>query len=322
MKKSKLLLLLLIIPTSCVNFKPYVFSEAYLNPSSLTEVNYENLNFSYALFNQYASGISYKFRINFSTYHPDIDFTLGQLLNGSLTFFNNWTTKTATYIEGVPDATYTSRLNTILFGRQFNRTTKKADTNDFVIIRRRAAAQSLNYEIIMESRISYSVNIGSVYQAFVNNPGSGFEQYYKYIKFYDANDVLLQSVLLDQDASNVQRNSLYNLSTIITGVRKFSLTYQWVDIPPFGTITPDLNIYEFNIFTQNQEIYIPDNADGDLFGFEFVAVEWWNFLGHAQNFLWWVINKSPISPVFVWIDTYIITWFEGFFNFMEELFNL
>jgi hypothetical protein len=79
---------------------------------------------------------------------------------------------------------------------------------------------------------------------------------------------------------------------------------------------------EFNLFTQNQEIAIPDDPSGDLFGFEFVAVEWWNFLGHLQNFAWWIVNRSPVRFVFEFIDTYIITWISGLITLLTGVFNL
>jgi hypothetical protein len=322
--KSKLILsgLFLTGAVSCASFKPFVLTDAFINPQSTTEVTYEDLNFSYALFNQYASGLSYKFRIDYSTYHASINNSISIADNIGFTTFSNWSTPTGTFIEGVPDASFTTRLNRILFGRQFDDTTKKSLTNHFLNITRRSAANTVNYSVIVESRISYSVNIGSVYQAFRHSPGLGIDQYAKYILFYDKDDNILQTVLLDTDRTNVNRNYLYNLSTVITNVRKFELLYAWVDFPPFATADADLLIYEFNIFTQNQEIKIPDDAGGDRFGFEFVAVEWWDILGHLQNFAWWIVNQSPVAPVFEWIEDYVITWVSGLITFITGVFRL
>jgi hypothetical protein len=98
---------------------------------------------------------------------------------------------------------------------------------------------------------------------------------------------------------------------------------RWVDIPPYVATADNYIVFkEFNLFTQNQEIAIPDDPSGDLFGFEFVAVEWWNFLGHLQNFAWWIVNRSPVRFVFEFIDTYIITWISGLITLLTGVFNL
>jgi hypothetical protein len=148
------------------------------------------------------------------------------------------------------------------------------------------------------------------------------DQYFKFIEFYNSNDILLQTYLLDQDRTNINRNYLYSLASITTNVKSFNLKLQWVDTPPQATSNALIFIGEFNLFTQSQEISIPDDTDGNVFGFEFVAVEWWNFLGHLQNFAWWIVNKSPISPLFVWIDEYVITWISGLITFITGVFDL
>jgi len=324
LKKNKLILSGLFLTTaiSCSAYRPFVLTDAYIFPVITTEVDYEDINWSYALFNQYASGLTYKFRVNFSNYNLAIDNSIAILYDGITTPFTNWTTKTATFIEGSPDATFRTKLNNILFGRQFDLGSKKAITTDYLNITRRSLAFTVNYEVIIESAISYSVNIGSVYQAFRSTPNS-FDQYYKFINFYDVNNNLLQSVFLDNDRTNINRNYVSDLGTIITNVRKFSLVFQWVDLPPFNTGgDADILMHEFNIFTQNQEISIPDDASGDRFGFSFVAVEWWNFLGHLQNFAWWIVNQSPVAPIFEWLDTYIIRWIVGLVDIIVGVFRL
>jgi hypothetical protein len=140
--------------------------------------------------------------------------------------------------------------------------------------------------------------------------------------FYDKNNNMLQQILLDQDRTGNARDRVYDLSTIITGVNRFDFQLQWIDTPPFVTTDSGSVIYELNLFTQNQEISIPDDATGDLFGFEFVAVEWWNILGHLQNFAWWIINQSPLRPLFEWLDTYIISWIRSFIDILTGVFNL
>lgn len=150
----------------------------------------------------------------------------------------------------------------------------------------------------------------------------GVNNFYKYLDFYNTRDELLQTYLLDTDITGTVRNYVYDLSTILTNVNRFRLKFQWVDTPPFATSDTYIYVAEFNLFTQDQEINIPDDAEGDLFGFEYVAVEWWDILGHLQNFLWWIVNQSPIAPVFEWIDTYIISWIVGLVDIIVGVFAL
>jgi hypothetical protein len=144
-----------------------------------------------------------------------------------------------------------------------------------------------------------------------------------YLQFFNENDEVLQQLDITGSRANfTQYNELFNLGTILTGVRSFTIWVQGVDIPPLTNSELSIDLNEFNLFTQDQEIRIPNDITGDVFGFEFVAVEWWDILGHLQNFAWWIVNKSPISPIFVWIDTYIITWISGLITFVTGVFNL
>jgi hypothetical protein len=145
-----------------------------------------------------------------------------------------------------------------------------------------------------------------------------------FISFYNKDDLLLQTVLLRTSSGIAPAilSDVYNLSTVITNVNRFDFKIQMIDIPPYTSDFSNYYIFEFNLFTQNQEISIPDDAGGDRFGFEFVAVEWWNILGHLQNFIWWIINQSPIAPVFEWIEDYVITWVSGLITFITGVFRL
>jgi hypothetical protein len=329
LKKNKLILsgLFLTSAISCSAYRPIVLN-AYLNPESTTEVSYDDINWSYALFNQYASGLSYTFRLNYSAITP-ADYPLVnssiRFVNAGLPtiFFQAWDIQTTTYSEAKLNAANTQRLNQIFFDRDFNRTTKKAAYNSFLTLYRYAAFDVVNFEIIIDSRISYRVNVGSAFMAFENNYfGGGVNNFYNYIDFYNTRDELLQTYLLTTDITNTIRNYKYDLSTILTNVNRFRLKFQWVDVPPFATSDTFIYITEFNLFTQGQEINIPDEAEGNLFGFEFVAVEWWDILGHLQNFAWWIVNQSPLRPLFEWLDTYIISWIRSFIDILTGVFNL
>jgi hypothetical protein len=324
--KNKIILSGLFLTTaiSCSNFRPIVLN-AFLDPESTTEVTYDDINWAYALFNQYSSGLTYDLRIDYSTLDGQITGNSIRLFdNGVQTFFNDWDTITSTFslAENI-DPFWKNAFNRILFDRIFDRTTKKAvQSNSYIQFLKWPNHDSVNITITMRSNIKYKVNIGSVFQAFKSVKGPMTESYFKYITFYNDNNKL-QSFLLDTDNTFTDRNYLYDLSTILTNVNRFELQYQFLDIPPFETSGFGVvEIWEFNLFTQQQEISIPDDTSGDIFGFEFVAVEWWDFLGHLQNFAWWIVNKSPISPLFEWIDTYVITWISGLITFLTGVFNL
>ena len=327
--KNKVILsgLFLTGAISCSSFKPFILTDAFLYPETITEVSYKDLNWSYALFNQYASGLSYTLRLDYSTIspaaYPIIDQAVQFYNAGVLVYFDDWDIQTPNYSEAKLDSVFTKKLNDIFFDREFDETTGKALYNDFLILVRQAALNIVNFEIIIDSKISYRVNVGAAFMAFQNlSPAGGVDQYYKYIDFYNTRDELLQTFLLDQDRTSLYKNYYYELSTILTNVNRFRLKFQWVDIPPFATSDFVSYISEFALFTQGQEINIPDEVDGDRFGFEFVAVEWWDILGHLQNFAWWIVNQSPIAPVFEWLDTYIISWISGLITFITGVFRL
>jgi len=325
--KNKIILtgLFLTSAISCSNFKPVVFTEAYLNPLTTTNVTIADLNFQYALFNQYASGLSYKFRMEYSVLGGD-NLNLGILanVNGGSFFFNSWDIVTSSFAEAELDSTWRQRLNTILFNRQFVTSTGLADQNDRLQLFKQST-QTVNYAIKIRSQITYNVDVGALFLAFYSQQNIGIDQFEMFINFYNRNDQLLNTIRFDTDRTATVRNRLYDLPKVITGVAGFELWFNWLDIPPFQT-APDFNnviqLFEFNLFTNQQEIKIPDDPSGDIFGFEFVAVEWWDILGHLQNFAWWIVNKSPISPLFEWIDDYVITWVSGLITFITGIFRL
>jgi hypothetical protein len=326
LKKNKIILSSLILTgvISCSAYRPLVFTDAYLNPESTTEVDYDDLNFSYSLFNQYASGLSYEIVMNYPT---PFTFVLNNSIyyvdaNGNYIAFTEWDTVGATQATAILSPLWESRLKQVFFDRSFDRTTKKANLLPRLELYRRAF-DFVSFEINIISKINYNVNIGSLFMAFRSrNLASSLDAFNMFITFYDRNDNVLQLVLLDTDTTDIYRNREYGLSTIITNVRSFKLEYQWIDIPPFSTGNVIFEIHELNLFTQQSEISIPNDVEGNLFGFEFVAVEWWNILGHLQNFAWWIINQSPLRPLFEWLDTYIISWIRSFIDILTGVFNL
>ena len=311
---------------SCSNFRPYVFTEAYINPQTTTVVTYENINWSYALFNQYGSGLSYGLRMNFDAYNVNqTNFALRYQQDAAVSFlFNEWDIITATYVEATElSPTWRQRFNTIFFDRSFDRTNKKPTFYPHIRFDKNPILNSVNLELIIKSKISYNVNIGSVYNGFYPVPVN-IDKIESWISFFNKDNQLLQTILLDTETvvSGVLQSDLYNLSTVITNVNRFDFKVQMIDTPPYTANFSNYYFFEFNIFTQNQEIEIPDDTSGDRFGFEFVAVEWWDILGHLQNFIWWIVNKSPVAPVFEFIDEYVITWISGLIDLITGVFNL
>jgi len=322
LKKHKIIYTtFLLTAISCSNFRPYVLTNAYLNPETTTEVNYDDINWSYSLFNQFASGLNYSITLSYSTLRNKlINEGIYYFENGVYYAFTEWDLVQSTVAYAYElSPLWKSRFNKVFFDRKFDKTTKKSVDDPRLEFLKWGNEDTVNFVINIESSISYSVNIGSVFMAFQS---AATVDYYKYLTFYNKSNILLQTFLLDTDVSSIKRNYIYELSTIVTNVNRFDLDLQWVDTPPFTTGNSYIIISEFNLFTQNQEIDIPDDTDGNVFGFEFVAVEWWNILGHLQNFAWWIVNKSPISPLFVWIDEYVITWISGLITFLTGVFNL
>lgn len=325
--KNKIILTGLFLTTaiSCSAYRPIVLTDAYLDAVPTT-VTYDDLNFNYALFNQFASGLSYTFRLEYSSAGAGFDArALGIFVSG-FGYFTNWTTVTTSFSEGECSGACRSAMNQVLFNRQFDPVTKKALQDRIIIFTKYGndvgvQNDTVNFIIKVKSAISYSVSVGSVYLSQKAFKNANVDQYYILMSFYNDTQ-LLNNYYLNSNVTNTQIDVSYNLANILTNVNSFDLFFQWVDFPPFASSASQVEVYEFNLFTQNQEIAIPDDVSGDRFGFEFVAVEWWNILGHLQNFAWWIVNKSPIAPVFEWLDTYVLTWINGLITFVTGVFNL
>lgn len=326
--KNKLILSGLILTgvVSCASFKPLVLTEAYLNPATTTAVTYDDINFQNALFNQFASQLSFTLRVNYSSAAAGALFRSLGVFISYFGYFNNWTTITSTFSEGECAGACKAGLTKSLFNREFDTTTGKATSSTGVIILTKfgndtGPNDTVNLEIKVKSLITYNVNVGAVYLASKTFVNGNINNFYTWITFYKDGETL-NTFLLNQNTSNVQIDILYDLANVLTGIDAFDLWIQWVDSPPFATAASQTELIEFNLFTQGSEIRIPDDASGEVFGFKFVAVEWWDILGHLQNFAWWIVNKSPISPLFIWIDTYIISWISGLITFITGVFDL
>jgi len=243
-------------------------------------------------------------------------------------FFNSWTTIGSTFAEAELDSVWRTRINTALFDRQFNRTTKFPLTAPEIAFRKISvgnSADNVSLEIIVKSKISYKVNIGSMYMSYVSNGPSNITSFETFVRFFNSNDIQLNQFRIINNPTTIitDYHEIYNLGTIVSNVNRFDLVFRWVDIPPYATNADAfIAIREMNLFTQGQEISIPDDVEGDRFGFSFVAVEWWDILGHLQNFAWWIVNRSPIAPVFEWLEDYVITWVSGLITFITGVFRL
>lgn len=324
MKNKKIIysVLFLTSAVSCANFKPVIFTNAFLFPESFSTVTYDDINWSYALFNQYASGLSYELELNYSNYNLNqVNQSIAAVQPSGTNYFSNWDTVTSTKATASLDGTWTKRFNNILFNRNYDRTTKQITTSDRIeFVKWPLDSVSISFNIY--SKIAFNINVGSVFTSFYNSIGASMAAFEYYLFFYNDDQVLQGYRLHDTNLFGSKVDRLYDLSTVTTGVNRFRIIIEFTDIPPYTTEFSNWGIYEFNLFTSNSEVAIPSDAEGDVFGFKFIAVEWWNLLGHLQNFAWWIVNKSPISPLFVWIDTYIITWVSGLITFITGVFNL
>jgi len=322
--KSKFILSALFLTTaiSCSSYKPFVLSEAYISVKSrTTNITQDQLNFQRALFNQYASGLDFTIRLEYSNFYTNnVNLGLVYLPSaGSSIAFNQWDIVTGTFAEANLTGIWKQRFIEVLFGRNFDAVTKLPSTYP-TMYARKWNLDSVNWIFKIKSKVNYNLNIGGVYLNYGSGINASINEFYIFMDFFNSNNQLLNRVLLDTDRSG--SSTFYDIGNVVTDVNRFDLYFQMVDTPPFAGSVSDIYFNEYNLFTQGSDIKIPNDVGGDRFGFTFVAVEWWDILGHLQNFAWWIVNKSPISPIFVWIDTYIITWISGLITFVTGVFNL
>lgn len=319
MKKNKLLALSLIATlTGC--YRPLIFTDAAIYPTPVSATR-NDFNWSYGLFNQFASNLQYSFRLDYSVLSTTYLTTAIRMIVGGTTYnYGTWPVVTSSYAEsGTLDSTWSQRLSTILFNRDFDASNKALNT-DRLSLRKSAVTGDgdVNLTITIKSRVNYAVNVGTILLASQLVTTTGLDNFGLRTIFYN-DTTILQDAIMYTSTTMGSDTRKWDLGTILTNVNNFDLIVSLTDIPPTTGATIEMTIFEYNLFALT-EVVIEEGETNDLWGWEYEVVEWYNILGHFKNIGWWLINQSPISPIFVWIDTYIITWISAFFNILEDLF--
>jgi hypothetical protein len=243
------------------------------------------------------------------------------MIVGGVTYtYGTWPTVTSSFAEsGTLDAVWSQRLSTILFNRDFDASNKALNTDRLSLRKVSISGDSdVNLTITIKSRVNYSVNVGSMLIASQLVTTTGLDNFGMRTIFYNGSTIL-QDAILYTSTTMATDTRKWDLGTILTGVNNFDLIISFTDIPPTATGTTEMTLFEYNLFALS-EVYVESGETDDLWGWEYEVVEWWNILGHFKNLGWWLINESPISPIFEWIDTYILTWIIGFFNILGDIF--
>jgi hypothetical protein len=303
------------------SYRPLVITHASLYPTP-TLATRNDFNWSYALFNQYASSLEYSFRLDFSSFSTSyLSSAIRMVVGGTTYSYGTWPTVGTGFAEsGILPDVWAQRLKTILFNRQFD-TLNKATSTDRLILRKPFVSgdSDVNLTITIRSTMNYRVNVGSLILASGITTSTSLDNFGMNIRFYSDLNVELQNAILWNTTTMSSDTRKFDLGTILTDINRFELSTSFTDIPPGGSTSPEMIIYEFNLFALT-EIFVEDGDTDDLWGWEYEVVEWWNILGHFKNLGWWLINESPISPVFKWLDEYVLTWVYGFFNILEDIF--
>jgi hypothetical protein len=305
--------------TGC--YRPLIFTEAAIYPTPVLATR-NDFNWSYALFNQFASSLEYSFRLDFSQFSTTYLSSAIRMSVGGTTYnYGTWPITGTGFAEsGTLDATWSNRLKTILFNRDFDVSNKAVSTDRLILRKPFVSGDSdVNLTITIKSKMNYRVNIGSLILGSGITIGTSLDNFAMNMKFYSDLNIELQNAILWNTTTMATETRKFDFGTILTDVNRFEIITSLTDIPPGGTTSPEVILFEFNLFSLT-EVFVEDGETDDLWGWKYEVVEWWNILGHFKNIGWWLINQSPISPVFKWLNDYVLVWVFGFFDILGDIF--
>ncbi len=300
-----------------------------LEPLSYVAASVDDFTFTKAFFNQYSTLLNYDLYLEYPTGLTTLqkqtfrnNAVAYQATSGSAAIWlTSWTTLETDYAETTLDNTWKAYFNEVLFSRNFIGSTGKAVEYPRVIIQKEnISGTGLDSDITLtiRSAIRYRIAPAEILLALSYTDPSDDTLIYS-INFYN-NDTILNVIDFPQLTATTTINTYKGVFPIaITNVNALKLSFSLID--PTGNSSPLVALSEFNLFAAT-EIAVPDNADETIFGLEYIQVEWWDILGHLNNALWWLVNESFLSPVFEWLDTYIISFFTTIFNIMVGLLGL
>ena len=300
-----------------------------LEPISYVSASVDDFTFTKAFFNQYSTLLNYDLHLEYpfglttlqkQTFRNNA--VAYQATSGSpAEWLTTWDTLETDYAETTLDNEWKGYFNEVLFSRNFIGSTGKAVEYPRIIIQKENISSTgldSDITVTIRSAIRYRIAPAEMLLALSYvDPGDDTLIYS--INFYN-NDTLLNVIDFPQLTATTTIDTYKAVFPIaITNVNELKLSFSLID--PTGNSSPLVALSEFNLFAES-EIAVPDNAEDTLFGLEYIQVEWYDILGHMNNILWWLVNESFLSPVFEWLDTYIISFFTTIFNIMVDLIGL
>ena len=295
---------------------------------------YEDFNFTRSLFNQFSNTLDYTLRVTMPEDYGNV--VVFSYVETSTSSPITLSTSSFTLISSDPyvyeyelSGVWKTRINNALFGRNFDSSTGVSERYPYVrIIKPNVQDDDITYfNFTIKSSIKYRINIGTALlgwrtQVIYDDPVSDGASL---ISMFNENNESLASFYmfnLESDDPTANTNLLYKITfpEIVNNVSRFDLSFAIIG----GTVkNVGYELNEFNLFTYSDDlVVIPENAGDNLFGLEFIAVAWYDILGHFNNFLWWLVNASFLRPIFLWIETYIIGFITVFFNTIATVLGL
>jgi len=300
-----------------------------LEPISYVSADINDFTFTKAFFNQFSTLLNYDLKLEYPLGITDPD-KLALRNNAvfyqassvsAVIYLTTWDTLTGDYAETSLNTTWKGYFNEVLFSRNFDSSTGKAQEYPRIgISKLNVAGTAFDTDITLsiKSAIRYRISPAEMLLAWSYFGGSGDTLIYQ-IDFYN-NGVFLNNITFPQITTTTSIDTYKGTFPIaLTNVNELKLSFSLID--PTGNTTTSVRISEFNLFAST-EIAVPDEVESTIFGLEYIQVEWWDILGHLNNALWWLVNESFLSPIFEWLDTYIISFFTRVFNIMVGLLGL
>jgi hypothetical protein len=301
-----------------------------INTTTETSATYEDFNFNRAFFNQYTSLLSLEIVLSYpsalssankSTYENSA-LCYQESSSSSLQCWTTWTRPTNSSSRAELDNTFEEYITDAFFGRNFNSSTNKAERYPFIRFNKPSITgrtDDIILTISFKSRIRYQIAPADALLSFSFDASNVDDKLYFSWDFL-SDDTYLGTINVPNYTNDQAIDTKkYGMPIVYNNVNRYNFNISITNPTGIGNNTAEIN--EFNFFAETP-IRVPDDADDSVFGIEFVAVEWWDILGHFNNFIWWIIAKSPISPFFIWINDYVVAWVEQVFNIFEEIFNL
>ena len=329
MKKNYLIAFTLVGLISC---QPRILGINALSPVSYVPAVVNDFIFTKAFFNQYSTLLNYDLKLFYPIGLTDLEKELFR--NNAINYqsssgaaaidLTTWDTLTGDYAETTLDNTWRGYFNEVLFSRNFVANTGKAEQYPQIRIDKPSLVSTSNdtdLTLTIRSAIRYRIAPAEMLLSWSFNEGTGNDDSFIYgISFYTDNQ-LLNTIDFPQINDTTALNTYKAVFPIVmTNVNNIQLTFSMID--PTGNGNPRFTLHELNLFAET-ELAVPDDADDEeILGIEYIQVEWWDILGHLNNALWWLVNESFLSPIFEWVNDYILTFVNFIFNSIGALLGL